>query len=267
MPKSIYTCKQCNKIFESYPLAGHKPRQFCSDYCSKQSQRKYNDTTCPTCGKVFAPRLSRGGNKNPQIYCSIKCSQTININLIKISNCASCGKEFFIYKNKIRSGSKGIYCSKKCNDIGRRKPESYTVKNCLNCHKEFTISKLQIKYRNGGKYCSNKCRFEYCIGENHPVWKADKVIYDPGPNWHIQRHKALKRDKYTCQSCGNSHKDKVRIDVHHIIKCRLFNGDYEKANDLSNLITLCRKCHLPIEHGKMPCPMPIPHEKPPLSGA
>lgn len=254
MPKSIYTCQQCNKIFEAYPLAGYKPRQFCSDHCSKQSRRKYNDAICPTCGNIFAPRLSRGGNKTPQIYCSKKCSKVINKNLIKISNCACCGKEFFIYKNKLRNGSRGIYCSKQCSNIGKKNPEAYTINKCLNCQQEFTISKLQIKYRNGGKFCSNKCRVEYCVGENHPVWKKDKVIYDPGPNWYMQRKKALERDNYKCQNCNASHKDKVKIDVHHIIKCRLFNGNYEQANDLSNLITLCRNCHIKIEHGKLPLP-------------
>lgn len=39
-----------------------------------------------------------------------------------------------------------------------------------------------------------------------------------------------------------------KLDVHHIIPVRDFNGDMESAHDFDNLITLCRSCHKYVEH-------------------
>lgn len=52
------------------------------------------------------------------------------------------------------------------------------------------------------------------------------------------RDAALRRDKYTCQDCGG----KRQITVHH--KDRNGRGKPQPNNKLSNLKTLCRKCHM-----------------------
>ena len=49
-----------------------------------------------------------------------------------------------------------------------------------------------------------------------------------------QRERALKRDGYSCQYCGN----KDDVHVHHIVPYRI-----SKDNSLNNLISLCRSCH------------------------
>lgn len=73
-----------------------------------------------------------------------------------------------------------------------------------------------------------------------------------GPNWRAQRKKALERDGYTCQKCGKKadpHRWWKKVHVHHKRKIRLhYDGrtgkiDYENANRLSNLVTLCKRCH------------------------
>lgn len=74
-----------------------------------------------------------------------------------------------------------------------------------------------------------------------------------GPNWFKQRKAALERDSYTCQRCGHIGRElpngKWTVSVHHRvkIKCFVMDGvcDYEAANDLSNLVTLCEVngCH------------------------
>lgn len=53
--------------------------------------------------------------------------------------------------------------------------------------------------------------------------------------WKKTRGEALGRDNYTCQNCGS----KERLEVHHIKPYRI-----SKDNSLSNLITLCKPCHL-----------------------
>jgi len=47
----------------------------------------------------------------------------------------------------------------------------------------------------------------------------------------------------------HEHKNKFgrRLEVHHIKKARLFD-DYKERNKLSNLLTLCKKCHVKWEH-------------------
>jgi len=65
---------------------------------------------------------------------------------------------------------------------------------------------------------------------------------DRGPNWQRQADAARKRDKYTCRDCGRV-QYQPRLDVHHLIPYRSFNGDYKVANRLSNLISVCRICH------------------------
>lgn len=72
-----------------------------------------------------------------------------------------------------------------------------------------------------------------------------------GPNWKEQRRKALERDGYTCQYCGKQANQEKwwQIHVHHKRKIRWFYDhevqaiDYENANDLDNLVTLCKACH------------------------
>lgn len=75
-----------------------------------------------------------------------------------------------------------------------------------------------------------------------------------GANWWKQRGKALKRDDYKCTKCGS----KRGLQVHHIRKIALFYNrnkgelDYESANHLSNLTTLCSRCHRVADgHSKM----------------
>lgn len=77
------------------------------------------------------------------------------------------------------------------------------------------------------------------FGEKNPNWRGGKrVISYRGRDWKRQRKKALKRDNYTCIYCGAT-EDLV---VHHI-------DPWQKShnNELSNLETVCRPCHIRIE--------------------
>jgi len=79
---------------------------------------------------------------------------------------------------------------------------------------------------------------------------------DYGPNWPEMRLRARQRDRFTCQHCGMPEAQAGREhDVHHRIPFRRFgyrpgeNEAYLQANDLSNLVTLCRSCHARVDHG------------------
>lgn len=70
---------------------------------------------------------------------------------------------------------------------------------------------------------------------------------DYGENWFRQRNRALARDRYQCQHCGDGYEDLSTkehdtLHVHHIVPIREF-PEPEIANHLLNLITLCPECH------------------------
>lgn len=87
--------------------------------------------------------------------------------------------------------------------------------------------------------------------ENNPRWKGGYTPYY-GPNWREQRRKALQHDVHICQRCRATENGREH-DVHHIIRFYNFGlARYKEANDLSNLITLCRTCHRIIENDDIP---------------
>ena len=71
------------------------------------------------------------------------------------------------------------------------------------------------------------------------LWSGDPNDY--GPNWPAQRNRARARDHYRCRMCGAPEQGREH-DVHHQIPFRRFDS-YQQANQLTNLITLCRSCH------------------------
>lgn len=88
----------------------------------------------------------------------------------------------------------------------------------------------------------------YESGEEHWAWKGGYEYR--GPNWSEARRKVLNRDNHSCRTCGRE-KEKLgrNPDVHHIKPVLEWDveREYAEMNDGSNLICLCRKCHLNLE--------------------
>lgn len=89
-------------------------------------------------------------------------------------------------------------------------------------------------------------------GKENPNWEGGYKGYY-GPEWNDQREAALDRDGYECRKCGISqsehreeHPSNKALEVHHITPFAEFDESTE-ANRLSNLITLCSKCHRLLE--------------------
>lgn len=94
-------------------------------------------------------------------------------------------------------------------------------------------------------------------------FKTPKIPKDPkrqiilkkgyGKNWYSQKKKALIRDNYTCQKCGHKgyrkRNGRLTVEVHHQTKIKEFVNiqtkevDWDAANHLANLVTLCVSCH------------------------
>lgn len=116
---------------------------------------------------------------------------------------------------------------------------------CANCEDEF---QKPVRYYEPDQnhFCTHDCYIEWLRSGNHPHEKHGETPYY-GPNWDVQRRKALERDEYTCQSCGMSNEEHIQeygreLNVHHITPWHEFD-DSEKRNRLDNLITFCISCH------------------------
>ena len=249
-------CPNCHKKFSYFPSAYESGKKiYCSRACQSQASR--NTAICPECGKTFWYYKSW-----PRKYCSRKCSAANNaiknLGVIEISAiyCEICGKEIL---NNRWVGRR--FCSQNCfgkylkqTQTGKPRPEVKGERpdlqkrvdiTCEVCGKVFRLTQVHAI---GRHCCSRKCSSRLqqitTAGANNFNWKGG---YDPyyGPNWRQQRRNARYRDGYACRICGKTEAEAGKEhDVHHIKPFREFGiENYQKANHLSNLITLCDQCH------------------------
>lgn len=255
------TCSECGILF----IPRRSTSKFCSNDCFKKHRRQLIKKPCAFCSKTMIdiPKIIK-----KRKYCSNKCRYAANRIYTDIP-CTFCGKEFIPSTNRTK------YCSNSCRKQGRANPG----KECQNCKKSFTdTSHPKRKYCSAAcfkeyakakvaayickqcgieffgkpsakrQFCSNRCKTiaQDLTGSNNPRWRGGYRNGYRGPNWKEQSSKARQRDNFTCRRCGHF-QIKPHLPVHHIKPYRDFNGDYKKANRLSNLITLCRNCHSRLE--------------------
>ena len=92
--------------------------------------------------------------------------------------------------------------------------------------------------KNNARHWKNKTRPDIS-GENSSLWKGGKSFEPYGLEFNKDlKEQIRKRDNYTCKECGTTEKQlKYKLHCHHI--------DYNKKNNnTTNLISLCRKCHI-----------------------
>ena len=77
--------------------------------------------------------------------------------------------------------------------------------------------------------------------------KPEGVDYQKGPRYNLAtlREAVFYRDNYTCQVCGCKANEGAILHVHH-----MFYWKGRHGNSLSELITVCEKCHTPANHQK-----------------
>lgn len=90
-------------------------------------------------------------------------------------------------------------------------------------------------------------------GEKNPMYRdGESGTY--GSGWAWARREVNERDE-CCQWCGATRTD-ARLEVHHIIPVAHFRQaddvELSAAHDLTNLILLCRSCHMKAEYGDSP---------------
>ena len=114
---------------------------------------------------------------------------------------------------------------------------------------------LQVRSRSGSLigrlhgennfYCSDQCKgsCEIFHKQVHREGEAPKEQREVDP-YAIQ--KCLEDDDYMCQLCHS----KENVHAHHIKSYKL---NIMLANDVENMITLCKDCHFKIVHKQDGC--------------
>lgn len=181
----------------------------------------------------------------------------------EVVECSHCGSELRRKVGVIES-NEHFFCDDSCmgewesdNYSGEGNPR-YTKQEveCAYCGETLLRARWALE-ENDRHYCDPSCRGAYVSesgmlsGENSPVWKGGSPG-SYGPDWDEQREKALNRDGHECQSCGMTAAESQQtfgcdLHVHHRIRYEDFDSD-ERAHRLSNLVTLCRSCHMKWEH-------------------
>lgn len=117
-----------------------------------------------------------------------------------------------------------------------------TQKYCSNCVDEYRKEANRIKARLW--YGKNKNRVKNNLKKwrtkNPDIVKKQLAMQANKNRFGGNRLIALERDNYTCQLCGSEEK----LIVHHIDETG--RGSEIHNNELNNLITLCRYCHIRI---------------------
>lgn len=274
-PRVALTCSNCGVEYER-PEYLAQPTKSGEHFCCTQCRRAWQTNRrikapCAHCGKQVEKRASDlRGKTGDKLFCDMDCFRAWEATTKMNVHCAECGKEFERYKHHAEK-QEHQFCSTRCQGawFGRmRTGEKHPTWRddlmvvCDQCGTEFRQhSKAKIE-RNNYNFCTRKCKETWSsihqTGENNPNWRGGHADYY-GPNWHRQARAARKRDGYRCQCCGITQKNGRRsFDVHHIVPFRTFgyirdkNNNYEQANDLSNLITLCQQCHAKAEAKLIP---------------
>lgn len=174
--------------------------------------------------------------------------------------CPQCREQFYTTRQRLNHArATGLsFCGNPCAGkykserglnrppLRKTKPENTVIKPCGWCGKPVERKKYNTR-EVFGPFCNHACygqwRSANLAGENSPAWKGGYELWYEG-NWKSQRAKARKRDNHTCQDCGVTEQSwGYKLDVHHIVDYDDFE-DKKEANDLNNLVTLCRTCHV-----------------------
>ena len=195
---------------------------------------------CILCKKQFSPAKFSPN----QLYCSPSCrvKNWIKNNPDKAKESNTRRRKKWLAKNPSYQPkyNRWYWRTKK------RKPRQR--KKCMICTKAYWPN-VHTPYQ---KYCSKHCQLiadynrhkekkharYYALKEKYLARKRDTdAKYRDKIEFGGNRWKTLLRDRWTCRHCGTNR----NLVVHHIDDT---GQTHNPNNDLNNLKTLCRKCHI-----------------------
>ena len=277
-------CDYCGATYEVFPGDEDRTR-FCSKECKaawesenktgvKKKDRVHKE--CRYCGEEFKVLPCRSEQK----FCSKTCNlrhihERDDINLGELAGearkrerteieCEYCGGAFEIPPWR---QDRARFCSQDCLHRWRSENESGDDSiywkgrieiECEYCGDAFEIAPWR---QDRARFCSQDClhrwRSENERSKNHSDWKGGYRRYYSTADWKETAQQARESDGYACQACGISQEEHVeeygrKLEIHHIkplLEHRDEEGeiDYEVANNLDNLVSLCSSCHTRYE--------------------
>lgn len=240
------TCKECGKTLDVSCFSPSKVikdgyENKCKD-CRQKARRKYKNT-CEICGSEFYTA------KKDTRFCSNECKGKSRQNRV-VKKCDYCGKEIEIAKYKVEQ-RRYNYCNQSCRSehlktllLGNNSTKK--EHKCDGCGKLIQVIPYKLETQ---KYifCSNECYKknigQFFKGESNPLFnfnltdeeRKTKRRYTEYYEW---RFKVYEKDNFTCQCCGDNKGH--NLIAHHILN---YSEYKELRTELSNGITLCKKCH------------------------
>ncbi|NIN36654.1 MAG: hypothetical protein GTO60_16785 [Gammaproteobacteria bacterium] len=234
-------CAKCNK-----PLSSRQTK-YCSLRCQRSKRGTGKEFPCLNCGKIIYRQKSIiARNKSGEWFCSGNCKNTYKRSN-SIVTCPICGTPIYVKPHRHKRGKHPVTCSHECKlallQWGK------TLVYCDYCGEEIHRKNSEVQKREHhfcNRSCMGKWQSKNKTGQNSNSWKGGYQPYY-GKDWVGNRRQAKQRDNNTCQSCG-AHENSLdhTAEVHHIKPVRLFDNPND-ANQLDNLITLCRVCHIKFD--------------------
>jgi len=215
---------------------------------------------CTNCDESIT-RLDGALERADNHFCSNDCQAAFSYNGWIETECARC--DVAVEKERWRvERYDNVFCSVECSaafksehQVGKTGPDSpvWVGRVTVECEQCDETIRVRPKAVETTRFCSQPCRSAWMVesgviaGENSPFWKGGRIDHY-GASWPRQRASALERDEYRCQHCGMTREEHTRkygndLHVHHIVPFRTFDSS-AVANQLSNLVVLCRPHHV-----------------------
>jgi hypothetical protein len=227
-------CDNCGEVTEKKPCRVERSEH---DFCSRECSDEYQE-------------IQFSGENNPnhsgsETYTCTTCGETKETTPSNARSRKYCSEECMAEDYRERYSGKG-------NPMWNGGLEEITCEWCGDTA-EFVPAEAEVR-----RFCSESCykswlsedrQGEAWVGEDNPAWQGGQERHRfYGPNWEEQREAALERDDYECVMCAAGDD----LNVHHKVPLRNFDRDrdgwWRRANELDNLLTLCRSCHSEV-HG------------------
>lgn len=205
------TCKGCHA------------QKSVSDYFSfidKSNGRRYYFSRCKPCQIIWQRERRQAERIVRRAVAEYGAGQQVAI------ACAGCATRFFVaFGHDHRK-----YCSAAC--YYRRKNGHITIA-CVVCGTTFSVQPSHHHLRTCSPECASTNRSE---GQRkNPTTPRTRCKYQ---SWRKVRQQVIDRDGNACVTCGTS----KQLSAHHMTPWRVSHDD-----SLTNLVTLCRSCHMKLE--------------------
>jgi len=146
-------------------------------------------------------------------------------------------------RERLSNTRKRLFREGKLQSINKGRDDRIKVK-CAYCRKEL-LRHLSILKKSNHSFCNEICYGQYYAGENNPMFNNWSSREPYGKKFSPKLKEQIRKFyHYRCQQCFR-HQDELgyKLHIHHI--------DFDKTNnDPSNLIPLCRNCHMQTNYGR-----------------